>query len=360
MARKAKRRATAPRGTNKPLNPHASETYGELREDLFFTGLAFERGCQRLRKLLSGDDWKRCGNGFKEVDVFLNSLKLDQFARITEERREIKRLIKELRPEVSVRTIGRALKVPHTTMDRIGAAEAKLPQSGAAEAKKANENNKGLPQSGAASFSGADAARVLARAERVKDNQQVTSERIAKVAFDARQLGKYSLILADPPWDDEFGTSNRSIENHYPTMKFEDILGLPVSEIAHDQAMLFLWATPSMIEMALMTVKAWGFNYRTQMIWVKPSIGLGKYVRQKHEIMLICRRGGHPAPEAENLSQSVIEAPRGEHSEKPEIFHEIIERMYPAAEKIELFRRGQPRKGWTAWGNQTDALQAAE
>jgi N6-adenosine-specific RNA methylase IME4 len=88
--------------------------------------------------------------------------------------------------------------------------------------------------------------------------------------------------------------------------------------------MLFLWATPSMIERALATARAWGFEYRTQMIWAKPSIGLGKYVRQKHEILLICRRGDHPAPSPESLPASIIEAPRGEHSAKPEIFHEII------------------------------------
>jgi N6-adenosine-specific RNA methylase IME4 len=69
--------------------------------------------------------------------------------------------------------------------------------------------------------------------------------------------------------------------------------------------MLFLWATPSMIEMPLKTSEAWGFAYRTQMVWVKPSIGLGKYVRQRHEILLICRRGDHPAPAPESLPDSV-------------------------------------------------------
>ena len=112
---------------------------------------------------------------------------------------------------------------------------------------------------------------MVARHERVKETQENVAGRVAKVALDAKKLGKFSLILADPPWDDEFGASNRSIENHYPTMAFADILELPVDEVAHDQAMLFLWATPSMIEMALATAKAWGFEYRTQMVWVKPS-----------------------------------------------------------------------------------------
>jgi N6-adenosine-specific RNA methylase IME4 len=191
----------------------------------------------------------------------------------------------------------------------------------------------------------------------VKDQQTTVNERVAKVSFDAKKLGRFSLLLADPPWDDEFGTSDRSIENHYPTMRLGDILALPVNQIAHEQAVLFLWATPSMIEMALSTAWAWGFEYRTQMVWVKPSIGLGKYVRQRHEILLICRRGEHPAPAPESLPDSVIEAPRSEHSEKPEVFFEIIERMYPGAAQIELFRRGPSRDGWAAWGNEAVAAE---
>jgi N6-adenosine-specific RNA methylase IME4 len=207
-------------------------------------------------------------------------------------------------------------------------------------------------------LSGTQAARVVARHERVKETQETVAERVGKIAFDAKKLGKFSVLLADPAWDDEFGPCRRSIENHYPTMTLEDICALPVSDIAHDQAMLFLWATPSMIEMALATAVAWGFKYRTQMVWVKPSIGIGKYARQRHEILLICRRGDHPAPDPTTLPDSVIEAPRGEHSEKPEVFFEIIERMYPDAERIELFRRGPPRAGWTAWGAETS--EAAE
>jgi N6-adenosine-specific RNA methylase IME4 len=190
--------------------------------------------------------------------------------------------------------------------------------------------------------------------------QKSVADRVAKIGFDAKQLGKFSLILADPPWDDEFGRSDRSIENHYPTMHIEDICALPVSEIVHEHAMLFLWATPSMLQLAFNTCEAWGFKYRTKMIWRKPSIGLGKYVRQRHEALLICRRGEHPAPDPENLPESVIDADRTEHSEKPEIFHEIIERMYPGAEKIELFQRGVPRQGWVAWGAEAQSQEAAE
>ena len=323
-----------------------NESYGELKNCLHNAGYSYERGCQRLRMLLANDGWKECGVGFGEVDSFLSSLQLDQFAKLTEEKREIAKLIKELRPDVSNRAIGRALKTPETTMRQFGAGGQKKP----------NENNERMRHDGA-SASGAQAAAVVARHERVKRNQETVEARVEKAAMDAGALGKFSLILADPPWDDEFGRSTRSIENHYPTMRFDDILALPVEEIAHEQAMLFLWATPSMIEMAFSTIRAWGFEYRTQMVWVKPSIGLGKYVRQRHELLLICRRGAHPAPPPKTLPDSVIEAPRGEHSAKPEIFHEIIERMFPTAAKIELFRRGAPRQSWTAWGAETAAAE---
>jgi N6-adenosine-specific RNA methylase IME4 len=229
--------------------------------------------------------------------------------------------------------------------------------------KKANDINDRNQTSGGnppRGFSGEQAAKTVARAERVSDRQGTVAQRVAKVGFDAQKLGKFSLILADPPWDDEFGRSNRSIENHYPTMSFDDICALPVGAIAHEAAMLFLWATSSMLELALAVAKAWGFEYRTQMIWTKPSIGLGKYVRQQHEILLICRRGDHPAPDPKSLPSSVIAAERGEHSQKPEIFCEVIERMYPQAKRIELFRRGPPRPGWTPWGNEAPPQDASE
>ena len=282
-----------------------------------------------------------CGR-LTDVDAFLTSLQLDEFAKNMDTKKEIAKLIRELRPEIATRAIGRALKVPETTLRR----------NGAANSKKANQNNKGLRQGGAAvvQTSGAKAAMLVAKNDRVKNQQETVSERVTNIAMDAKVIGKHTLILADPPWDDEFGACDRSIENYYPTMKIGDIQALPVDDIAHDQAMLFMWATPSMIELALKTVERWGFDYRTQMIWVKPSIGMGRYARQRHEILLICRRGKHPAPSPDTLSDSVVEAPRGKHSAKPEIFHEIIERIYPDAERIELFRRGDPRQGWAAWG----------
>lgn len=328
-------------------------TWGELREGLHIAGYTFERACSRMERLLKGDRWK-VGGRFKDVNGFLASLQFESLRHSAEQRKNIAKLIKVLQPKASNRQIAKTLGVSKDTV-----------RGDLSPRHQKNTKENQPPEKVGGDFSppavsGAQAARAVARVERVKDHQETVSSRVAKVALDASALGKFSVLLADPPWDDEFGACRRSIENHYPTMGFEDICALPVRDIAHDQAMLFLWATPSMIEMALTTAKAWGFEYRTQMVWVKPSIGLGKYVRQRHEILLICRRGDHPAPDPTSLSDSVIEAPRGEHSEKPDVFFEIIERLYPSGNKIELFRRGSPRHGWAAWGAEVPLSEAAE
>jgi N6-adenosine-specific RNA methylase IME4 len=181
-------------------------------------------------------------------------------------------------------------------------------------------------------------------------------ERIVELTSNNKPLngmGIFPVIYADPPWQYEHPISDsRRIENQYPTMDTESICALPVSEISAPDAILFLWATTPMLKHGLEVMRAWGFEYRTSMVWVKPSIGPGQWVRQRHEYLLIGVKGYIPTPKGENKPDSVIEAPRNEHSQKPEVVYEIIEAMYPEFDKVELFCR-QPRINWTAWGNET-------
>jgi N6-adenosine-specific RNA methylase IME4 len=85
---------------------------------------------------------------------------------------------------------------------------------------------------------------------------------------------------------------------------------------------------------------------------VKPSIKLGVYVRNRHELLLFARKGNYPVPDPEDRIDSVIEAPAGRHSAKPHVVYELLGRSYPSASKLELFRRGAPHPGWAAWGNE--------
>ena len=167
--------------------------------------------------------------------------------------------------------------------------------------------------------------------------------------------GKFSIIYADPPWEYEFSNSNmRDIENHYPTLELEKIKVIKIP--ADDNAMLFLWTPAPKLEEALEVMKAWGFYYRTNIVWVKDKIGTGYYSRGKHELLLIGIKGeGIGTPLPENRPESVILAERTEHSKKPDIFYEIIEKMYPKHSKIELFARNK-RDGWGAWGNEIQVV----
>jgi ParB/RepB/Spo0J family partition protein len=171
---------------------------------------------------------------------------------------------------------------------------------------------------------------------------------------------KYPVIYADPPWrfethSEETGR-DRAADNHYPPMTTADICALPVADLATPDAVLFLWATAPMLPQALEVMDAWGFSYRSQMVWVKDKIGMGYYVRNRHELLLIAGRGNLPIPAEDARPDSVIEAPRTQHSAKPMEVYGIIDRMYPELPKIELFAR-VAYEGWDTWGNQ--AIQEA-
>jgi N6-adenosine-specific RNA methylase IME4 len=101
-------------------------------------------------------------------------------------------------------------------------------------------------------------------------------------------------------------------------------------------------------------MRAWGFDYVTNFAWCKDKWGLGQYNRCQHELLHLGRRGNVAPPATKRRPSSVIDARRGRHSEKPASVYELIEGMYPHASKLELFARGTPRPGWSAWGNETE------
>jgi N6-adenosine-specific RNA methylase IME4 len=201
------------------------------------------------------------------------------------------------------------------------------------------------------------AARAI-RARRAEQSHAERIERLAKIAESNRAIPterRFSVILADPPWHFEVYNEASGVEraagNHYPTMTLEEICALPVKELATDSAVLFLWVTAPHLFEAGRVIEAWGFEYKSNLCWVKDRIGLGYYFRNQHELLLVAVRGDMPAPEPARRPPSVIRSPKREHSRKPDEIHALIERMYPKLARIELFARGT-RPGWAAWGNQ--------
>jgi N6-adenosine-specific RNA methylase IME4 len=194
------------------------------------------------------------------------------------------------------------------------------------------------------------------RAQKAQERYTARIARIARAAAGNTALPtdqRYPVIYADPSWDyelySETGASSRAASEKYPVMPLAAICALPVGQLATDDAILFMWTTAPHLQQAFTVLDAWEFKYTTNITWVKHAQGTGYFVRGQHEHLLIATRGDIPCPLPANRPASVIVAPRGEHSRKPDEAYELIERMYPDLPKIELFAR-QTREGWASWG----------
>jgi len=171
----------------------------------------------------------------------------------------------------------------------------------------------------------------------------------------------FGAIYADPPWPYDNQGTRASTSKHYKAedasphagMSLEELMGMPVAKLAADNAHLHLWTTTSFLEEALQLIRAWGFTYKSQMVWTKPDFGLGNYWRVSHELLLLGTRG--QAPFFEKNEASFIHEKPGTHSTKPEKVRKIIERVSPTP-RLELFARSKIA-GWTVWGNEIEQDQ---
>jgi len=158
---------------------------------------------------------------------------------------------------------------------------------------------------------------------------------------------RYATILADPPWDlQQKGTFGAN--HHYDLMTVEQIRRLPVANLAQDDAHLWLWTTNAALEQAYGVVRAWGFEPRSLLTWLKPHLGLGMYLRNCTEQLIFATKG--KAPILVRNQPNWLFAVRQDHSHKPEELYDIIERCSPGP-YLELFAR-RPRHGWDIWGNE--------
>jgi len=179
------------------------------------------------------------------------------------------------------------------------------------------------------------------------ETQAARREMVSKIPS-----GKFAVIYADPPWQYSNSGFNESAESQYSTMPTEDICKMSdeVEAWSTPETVLFLWATNPLLPDALEVMQAWGFDYKTNMAWIKDKgRGKGWFLQSKHELLLIGTRTNTPHPNVR--PDSCFEADRGPvHSRKPVKAYEIIESMYDGA-KLEMFCR-KPRDGWEAHGNE--------
>jgi len=163
---------------------------------------------------------------------------------------------------------------------------------------------------------------------------------------------KYSVFYADPPWkySDELIEGYGAATHHYPPMSIQELCELPIKAKAFDNAALFLWVTSPILEECFEVIKAWGFEYKASFVWDKIKHNYGHYNSVRHKLLLICTKGSY-LPESSKLKDSVVSIEHtDEHSEKPEYFRILIEKMYPNSKKIELFGR-KKYLGWDSFGD---------
>ena len=181
----------------------------------------------------------------------------------------------------------------------------------------------------------------------------------------ARTNGKkYGTILADPPWQFANRTGKMAPEhkrlNRYSTMTLKDIFRLSVSKLADDPCHLYLWVPNALLREGLDVMGAWGFEYKTNIIWHKvrkdggpDGRGVGFYFRNTTEVILFGIRGKNARTLPAGRRQvNIIRSMKREHSRKPDEQYEIIQEC-SFAPYLELFARG-PRPGWDSWGHQAD------
>jgi N6-adenosine-specific RNA methylase IME4 len=158
---------------------------------------------------------------------------------------------------------------------------------------------------------------------------------------------RYATLLADPPYDIEHQGA-RGASEHYRLMTLEAICALPVSRLCEADAHLWLWVTNASLHAGKTVMEAWGFTYRSCLTWIKPRFGLGHYLRNQTEHVLLGTKG--KAPVLFHGQGTWFYAPLQEHSHKPEELYAIVERISPAP-YLQLFAR-RKRLGWDAYGNE--------
>jgi N6-adenosine-specific RNA methylase IME4 len=175
---------------------------------------------------------------------------------------------------------------------------------------------------------------------------------------------RFATILADPPWQFINKTGKVAPEHkrlaRYATLSLEEILSLPVAQLTRDKAHLYLWCPNALLPEGLAVMKAWGFAYKSNIVWHKvrkdggpDGRGVGFYFRNVTELILFGVKGRNARTLAPGRRQvNLLASRKREHSRKPDEQYAIIEACSPGP-FLELFARGT-RKGWAMWGNQAD------
>jgi N6-adenosine-specific RNA methylase IME4 len=193
---------------------------------------------------------------------------------------------------------------------------------------------------------------------------KASSESAASDLLSKHSGKRYQTILADPPWQFQNRTGKMAPEHkrlsRYSTMELDEILELPVRSLAADTAHLYLWVPNALLVEGIRVLEAWGFKYKSNIVWHKirkdggpDGRGVGFYFRNVTELVLFGVRGKNARTLAPGRTQvNFLATRKREHSRKPDEMYDIIESCSPGP-YLELFARGA-RRNWSVWGNEAN------
>lgn len=188
----------------------------------------------------------------------------------------------------------------------------------------------------------------------------------ARKFLDQIERRDYGTILADPPWQFQNRTGKVAPEHkrlsRYATMTLQEIKNIPVWYVMSPQSHLYLWVPNALLKEGLEVMDAWGFQYKTNIIWHKvrqdgepDGRGVGFYFRNTTEMVLFGVRGKMRTLQPGRSQVNIIKSRKREHSRKPDELYSVIERCSPGP-YLELFARGN-REGWEQWGDEAEDYQ---
>ena len=179
--------------------------------------------------------------------------------------------------------------------------------------------------------------------------------------------GQFGTILADPPWRFQNRTGKVAPEHQrlrrYATMSLDEICAMPVVQHAAEKSHLYLWVPNALLREGLDVMDAWGFKYKSNVVWSKirkdggpDGRGVGFYFRNVTEILLFGIRGRLRTGPAGRRQVNIISTRKREHSRKPDEAYGLIESCSPGP-YLELFAR-DARTGWRQWGDEIETYMA--
>lgn len=374
------------------LPPLSAEEYASLEASIIAHGVLVPVEYDEDGEILDGHhrvaiceslglvDWPRfVRKGLSEIDKrkLARELNISRRHLTTAQKQAI--IADQLRdtPSISSRAIAAMLGVHHSTVQGV---RQKLVDGGEISHHDDVEGRDGVRQPARKTIKTAFMPEVENRRElmrvakglRAEDQKVRHAVRLAHMDMVAekgaasapRRLKPYPVYYADPPW--KFGVrsevtgSEKSAENHYPTMPTPDIVALMADLTAGDHpAVLFCWATNPMLLDGLAVMDACGFTYVHHWVWDKQVAGTGYWGRDRHEILLIGRRGDIAAPLPGSQPETVYAEAKGRHSAKPDFYAETIERLFPGIARVEIFARSA-RPGWDVWGFESQQPEAPD